>query len=207
MVVSRLRLLLIGQRDCHTPQRVQNLLGVFVTHRVFRGAIQQLMSNFFCLVHDRRKGHIIVVANVVKQPFQLHHQAGCIHFAAGGLLQLPGYTLHLGLGSMVPGLQLLTVKHLAQGNVHLVQQLCKEVLDLFHNGLLFFLGQVGIFRQPLGELLAALLRAGFTANKVKDRLADGIFFTLEPLYSLAAAAVNDQGKRIRLVYQIADNKL
>ena len=123
MVVSRLRLLLIGQSDCHTPQRVQNLLGVFVTHRVFRGAIQQLMSNFFCLVHDRRKGHIIVVANVVKQPFQLHHQAGCIHFAAGGLFQLSGHTLYLGLRSMVPGLQFLTVKHLAQGNVHLDQPL------------------------------------------------------------------------------------
>lgn len=125
MVVSRLCLLLIGQRDCHTPQRVQNLLGVLVTHRVFRGAVQQL---------------------------------------------------------------------------------CKEVLDLFHNGLLFFLGQVGIFRQPLGELLAALLRAGFTTDEVKYYLADGIFFTLEPLYSLAAAAVNDQRKRIRLVYQIADNQ-
>ena len=68
------------------------------------------------------------------------------------------------------------------------------------------MGQVSIFRQPLGELLAALLRAGLTANKVKDHLADGIFFTLEPLYSLAATAVNDQRKRIRLVYQIADNK-
>ena len=177
MVVGRLCLLLIGQRDCHTPQRVQNLLGVFVTHRVFRGAIQQRIGNFFCLVHDRRKGHIIIVANVVKQPFQLHHQAGCVHLAAGGLLQLSGHTLHLGFGSMVPGLQFLTVKHLAQGNVHLVQYLCKEVLDLFHNGLLFFLGQVGIF------------------------------FTLEPLYSLAAAAVNARRKRIRLVYQIADNKL
>ena len=125
MVVSRLCLLLIGQRDCHTPQRVQNLLGVFVTHRVFRGAIQQL---------------------------------------------------------------------------------CKEVLDLFHNGLLFFMGQVGIFSQQLGELLAALLRAGFTTDEVKDHLADGIFFALKPLYSLAGAAVNAQRKRIRLVYQIADNK-
>ena len=90
---------------------------------------------------------------------------------------------------------------------HSVQQLCKEVLDLFDNGLLFFLGQVRIFRQPLGELLAALLCAGFTTDEVKDYLADGIFFTLEPLYSLAAAAVNDQRKRSRLVYQIADNKL
>lgn len=134
------------------------------------------MGNFFCLVHDRRKGHIIIVANIVKQPFQLHHQAGCVHLAAGRLLQLSGHTLHLGLGSMVPGLQFLTVKHLAQGNVHLVQPLCKEVLDLFHNGLLFFLGQIGIF------------------------------FALEPLYSLAAAAVNAQRKRIPLVYQIADNK-
>lgn len=125
------------------------------------------MGNFFCLVHDRRKGHIIVVANVVKQPFQLHHQAGCIHFAAGRLLQLSGHTLHLGLGSMVPSLQFLTVKHLAQSNVHLVQPLCKEVLDLFHNGLLFFLGQVSIFRQPLGELLAALLRAGTPLMKSK----------------------------------------
>lgn len=95
MVVSRLRLLLIGQRDCHTPQRVQNLLSILVTHCVFQGAVQQL---------------------------------------------------------------------------------CKEVLDLFDNGLLFFLGQVGIF------------------------------FTLEPLYSLAAAAVNARCKRIPLVYQIADNK-
>jgi len=69
------------------------------------------------------------------------------------------------------------------------------------------LGQVSIFRQPLGELLAALLRAGFTTDEVKDPLADGIFFTLEPLYSLAAAAVNDQRKRIRLLYQITDNKL
>lgn len=206
MVVSRLRLLLIGQCDCHTPKRVQNLLGVFVTHRVFRGAVQQLMGNFFCLVHDRRKGHIIVVANVVKQPFQLHHQAGCVHLAAGRLLQLSGHTLHLGLRSMMPGLQFLTVKHLAQGNVHLVQPLCKEVLDLFDNGLLFFLGQVGIFRQPLGELLAALLRAGFTTDEVKDHLADGVFFALEPLYSLAVAAVNAQRKRIPLVYQIADNK-
>lgn len=126
MVVSRLCLLLIGQRDFHTPQRVQNLLGVLVTHRVFRGAVQPL---------------------------------------------------------------------------------CKEVLDLFDNGLLFFLGQVGIFRQLLGELLAALLRTGLTTDEVKDHLADGIFLTLEPLYSLAAAAVNDQHKRIRLVYQIADNKL
>lgn len=123
MVVSRLRLLLIGQCDCHTLKRVQNLLGVLVTHCVFRGAIQQLMGNFFCLVHDRRKGHIIVVANVVKQPFQLHHQARSVHLAAGRLLQLPGYTLHLGLGSMVPGLQFLAVKHLAQSNVHLVQPL------------------------------------------------------------------------------------
>lgn len=87
-----------------------------------------------------------------------------------------------------------------------VQQLCKEVLDLFHNGLLFFLGQVRIFRQPLGKLLAALLRAGFTTDEVKDRLADRIFSALEPLYSLAAAAVNAQRKRIPLVYQIADNK-
>lgn len=124
------------------------------------------MGNFFCLVHDRRKG-LIVVANVVKQPFQLHHQAGCVYLAAGRLLQLSGHTLYLGLRSMVPGLQLLTVKHLAQGNVHLVQTLSKEVLDLFHNGLPFFLGQVGIFHQPLGELLAALLRAGFTMMKSK----------------------------------------
>ena len=93
----------------------------------------------------------IVVANVVKQPFQLHHQAGCVHLAAGGLLQLSDHTLYLGLGSMVPGLQFLTVKHLAQGNVHLVQTLCKEVLDLFDNGLLFFLGQVGIFRRHLAN--------------------------------------------------------
>lgn len=207
MVISRLRLLLIEQSDCRTPQRVQNLLGVLVTHRVFRGTIQQLMGNFFCLVHDRRKGHIIIVANIVKQPFQLHHQAGCVHLAAGRLLQLSGHTLHLGFRSMVPGLQLLTVKHLAQSNVHLVQQLCKEVLDFFHNGLLFFLGQVSIFRQPLGELLTALLRAGFTTDEVKDHLADGVFFTLEPLYSLAATAVNARCKRIRLVYQIADNKL
>lgn len=107
----------------------------------------------------------------------------------------------------MPGLQFLTVKHLAQGNVHLVQPLCKEVLDLFHNGLLFFLGQVGIFRQPLGKLLAALLCAGFTTDEVKDHLADGIFSTLEPLYSLAAATVNAQRKWIRHVYQIADNKL
>lgn len=125
VVVGRLCLLLIGQRDCHTPQRVQNFLCILVTHRVFRGAVQQL---------------------------------------------------------------------------------CKEVLDLFDNGLLFFLGQVSIFRQPLCELLAALLRAGFTTDEVKDHLADGIFFALEPLYSLAAAAVNAQRKRIRLVYQIADNK-
>lgn len=68
------------------------------------------------------------------------------------------------------------------------------------------MGQVGIFRQPLGELLAALLCAGFTTDEVKDHLAEGIAFTLEPLYSLAAAAVNAQRKRIRLVYQIADNK-
>lgn len=68
------------------------------------------------------------------------------------------------------------------------------------------MGQVGIFRQALGELLAAILCAGFTTDEVKDHLADGIFFTLEPLYSLAAAAVNAQRKRIRLVYQIADNK-
>ena len=126
MVVSRLCLLLIGQSDRHTPQCVQNLLGVLVTHRVFRGTIQQL---------------------------------------------------------------------------------CKEVLDLFDNGLLFFLGQVRIFCQPLGKLLAALLRAGFATDEVKDPLADGIFFTLEPLYSLAAAAVNAPRKRIPLVYQIADNKL
>lgn len=125
MVVSRLCLLLIGQSDCHTPQCVQNLLGVLVTHCVFRGAVQPL---------------------------------------------------------------------------------CKEVLDLFHNGLLFFLGQVRIFRQALGELLAAILCAGFTTDEVKDHLADGIFFTLEPLYSLAAAAVNARRKRICLVYQIADNK-
>lgn len=125
MVVGRLCLLLIGQRDCHTPQRVQNFLCILVTHCVFRGAVQQL---------------------------------------------------------------------------------CKEVLDLFDDGLLFFLGHVGIFRQPLGELLAAILRAGLTTDEVKDDLADGIFFTLEPLYSLAAAAVNAQRKRIRLVYQIADNK-
>ena len=126
MMVSCLCLLLIGQRDCHTPQRVQNLLSVLVTHRVFRDAVQPL---------------------------------------------------------------------------------CKEVLDLFDNGLLFFLGQVSIFRQPLGELIAALLRAGFTTDEVKDHLADGIFFALKPLYSHAAAAVNAQRKRIRLVYQIADNKL
>lgn len=118
-------LLLIGQHDYHTPQRVQNLLGVFVTHRVFRGAVQQLS---------------------------------------------------------------------------------KEVLDLFDNGLLFFLGQIGIFRQPFGELLAALLRAGFTTDEVKDHLADGIFSALEPLYSLAVAAVNARRKRIPHVYQIADNK-
>ena len=68
------------------------------------------------------------------------------------------------------------------------------------------MGQIGIFRQPFGELLAALLRAGFTTEEVKDHLADGIFFVLEPLYSLVAAAVNAQRKRIRLVYQIADNK-
>lgn len=125
MVVSRLRLLLIGQSDRHTPQRVQYLLGVLVTHRVFRGAVQPL---------------------------------------------------------------------------------CKEVLDLFRNGLLFFLGQVRIFCQPLGELLAGLLRTGLTTDEVKDHLADGIFFALKPLYSLAAATVNAQRKRIRLVYQIADNK-
>ena len=65
----------------------------------------------------------------------------------------------------------LSLNHAA----HSVQQLCKEVLDLFDNGLLFFLGQVCIFRQPLGELLAALLRAGFTTDEVKDHLADGIF--------------------------------
>lgn len=124
-MVGRLCLLLIGQRDRHTPQRVQNLLSVLVTHRVFLGAVQQL---------------------------------------------------------------------------------CKEVFDLFDNGLLFFLGQIGIFRQPLGKLLATLLRAGFTTDEVKDPLADGIFFTLEPLYSLAAAAVNAQRKRIPLVYQIADNE-
>lgn len=114
-MIGSLLLLLIGQRDCHTPQCVQNLLSILVTHRVFRGAIQQL---------------------------------------------------------------------------------CKEVLDLF---LLFFLGQVGIFRQPLGELLAALLRTGLTTDEVEDHLADGIFFALEPLYSLAVAAVNAQHKRIRLV--------
>lgn len=125
MVASRLCLLLIGQRDRHTPQCVQNLLGVLVTHCVLRGAVQQP---------------------------------------------------------------------------------CKEVLDFFDNGLLSFLGQVGIFRQPLGELFAALLRAGFTIDEVKDHLADGIFFALEPLYSLAAAAVNAQRKLIRLAYQIADNK-
>ena len=126
MVVGRLCLLLTGQRDCHSPQRVQNLLGVLVTHCVFRGAVQQL---------------------------------------------------------------------------------CKEVLDLFHNGLLFFLGQVDIFCQALGELLAAILRAGFTTDEVKEHLADGIFFTFEPLYSLgAAAAVNAQRKWIPLVYQTADNK-
>lgn len=68
------------------------------------------------------------------------------------------------------------------------------------------MGQVRIFRQPLGKLLAALLRAGFTTDEVKDRLADRIFSALEPLYSLAAAAVNAQRKRIPLVYQIADNK-
>lgn len=125
-MIGSLLLLLIGQRDCHTPQRVQNLLGVLVTHCVFRGAVQQL---------------------------------------------------------------------------------CKKVLDLFHNELLFFLGQVGIFRRPLGELLAALLRAGFTTDEVKDHLADGIFSALKPLYSFAAAAVNAPRKRIPLVYQIADNKL
>lgn len=96
----------------------------------------------------------------------------------------------------------LSLNHAA----HSVQQLCKEVLDLFHNGLLFFLGQIGIFRQPLGELLAALLRAGFTTDEVKDHLADGIFSALEPLYSLAVAAVNARRKRIPHVYQIADNK-
>jgi hypothetical protein len=37
----------------------------------------------------------------------------------------------------------------------------------------FSLGQVGIFRQPLGELLAALLRTGITTDEVKDHLADG----------------------------------
>ena len=68
------------------------------------------------------------------------------------------------------------------------------------------MGQVGIFRQPLGKLLAALLRTGLTTDEVKDHLADGIFFTFEPLYSLAGAAVNAQRKRIRLEYQIADNK-
>lgn len=68
------------------------------------------------------------------------------------------------------------------------------------------MGQVGIFRQALGELLAALLRAGFTTDEVKDHLADGVFFALEPLYSLAVAAVNAPRKRIPLVYQIADNK-
>lgn len=125
MVVGRLCLLLIGQSDCHTPQCVQNLRGVLITHCVFRGAIQQL---------------------------------------------------------------------------------CKEVLDLFDDGLLFFLGQVRIFCQPLGKLLAALLRTGLTTEEVKDHLADGIFFALKPLYSLAAATVNAQRKRIRLVYQIADNK-
>jgi len=125
-MIGSLLLLLIGQREFHAPQRVQNLLGILVTHCVFRGAVQQF---------------------------------------------------------------------------------CKEVLDLFDNGLLFFLGQVRIFCQPLGILLAALLRAGFTTDEVKDPLADGIFFTLEPLYSLAAAAVNDQRKRIRLLYQITDNKL
>lgn len=86
MMVSCLCLLLIGQRNYHTPQRDQNLLGVLVTHCVFRGAVQQLS---------------------------------------------------------------------------------KEVLDFFDNGLLFFLGQVGIFRQPLGELLAALLRAGLPLMKSK----------------------------------------
>ena len=60
------------------------------------------------------------------------------------------------------------------------------------------MGQVGTFRQPLGELLAALLRAGFTTEEVKDHLADGIFFTLKPLYSIAAAAVNVRCKRIPL---------
>lgn len=108
MVVSRLCLLLIGQRDCHTPQRVQNLLCVLVTHRVFRGAVQQL---------------------------------------------------------------------------------CKEVLDLFHNGLLFFLGQVGIFRQPLGELLAALLRAGFTTDEVKDHLADVCKFNISAILVMAPIAL------------------
>lgn len=125
MVASRLCLLLIGQRDCHTPQRVQNLLGVLVTHRVFRGAVQQL---------------------------------------------------------------------------------CKEVLDLFHNGLLFFLGQVSIFRQPLGELLAASCVLASPLMKSKIISLTASFFTLEPLYSLAAAAVNTQRKRIRLAYQIAENK-
>lgn len=105
---------------------------------LFTFGLVKPMGNFFCLVHDRRKGHIIVVADIVKQPFQLHHQAGYVHLAAGRLLQLSSHTLYLGLRSMVPGLQFLTVEHLAQGNVHLVQQLCKEVLDLFHNGLLFF---------------------------------------------------------------------
>lgn len=116
------------------------------------------MGNFFCLVHDRRKGHIIVVANVVKQPFQLHHQAGCVHLAAGRLLQLSGHTLYLGLRSMVPSLRLLTVKHLAQGNVHLVQPLCKEVLDLFHNGLLFFELFRRLFRFRHFRVAAAGLR-------------------------------------------------
>lgn len=60
------------------------------------------------------------------------------------------------------------------------------------------MGQVGIFRQPLGKLLAALLCAGFSTDEIKDHLTDGMFFALEPLYSLAAAAVNAQRKRIRL---------
>lgn len=52
MVVGRLCLLLIGQHDCHTPQRVQNLLGVLVTHRVFQGAVQQLCKEVLDVFHN-----------------------------------------------------------------------------------------------------------------------------------------------------------
>lgn len=92
MMVSRLRLLLIGQRDCHTPQRVQNLLGVLVTHCVFRGAVQQL---------------------------------------------------------------------------------CKEVLDLF---LLFFLGQVGIFRQHLANFppLSCVLASPLMKSKIISLTASSL---------------------------------